>query len=127
MMGKTLAPALGPAGLDNWKVTIALLTGVVAKEVVVSTLGTIYAEEKGDRAGASLRAALAADPFFTPLRAYALMVFVLLYMPCAATLAVARRELNSWRWTAGMLGLSLGTAYALAAAVFWTGRLLGLR
>ena len=50
IMGKALAPALGPAGLDNWKVTIALLTGVVAKEVVVSTLGTIYAGENGDRA-----------------------------------------------------------------------------
>ena len=97
---------------------------MVAKEVVVSTLGTLYAPG-GDEKSEGLRTALRADPFFTPLRAYTLMVFILLYVPGVATLAMARRELNSWAWAAGMAAMNLGVAYLLAGAVFWTGRLLG--
>jgi ferrous iron transport protein B len=124
MIGKVLAPALAPAGLGNWKIAMSLFSGFVAKEIVVSTMGTLYSLGE-DNAEPDLRSALRADPFFTPLRAYALMVFVLLYTPCLASVAVARRELNSWKWTLLMVGMSIAIAYLTAAAVWWTGGMLG--
>jgi len=124
IMGRAVAPAFAPIGLDHWQTAVALGAGVVAKEVVVSTLGTLYASG-GNEKSAGLRAALRADPFFTPLRAFTLMVFILLYIPCVATIAMARRELNSWAWAAGMMAMNLGVAYLVAGAVFWGGRLLG--
>jgi len=125
-IGKAVAPAFEPVGLGDWKIGIALFAGFVAKEVVVSTMGTIYSlgETRGE--SPELREELRADPFFTKLRAYAFMVFVLLYVPCLATVAVAFRELGSWKWTALMVAMSLAVAYALAGAAYWGGRLLGL-
>ena len=74
----------------------------------------------------TLRERIRSDDFFTPLKAYALMVFVLLYVPCLATVAVAYRELGSWKWTAVMVIMTTGVAYLLAGSVYWGGRLLGL-
>jgi ferrous iron transport protein B len=125
-IGGVMAPVLGPAGLGNWKVAMSLFAGFVAKEIVVSTMGTLYSLGEAPNESPDLRAALRADPFFTPLRAFAMMVFVLLYTPCLASVAVARRELGSWKWTLVMVGSSLMVAYLLATATWWGGKLLGL-
>jgi len=141
--GGALAPVFAPIGLDNWRVSVALTTGFAAKEIVVSTMGTLYALEDvdvpratelsgaaaGDPEAAELTALagrIRADGFFTPLRAYAFMVFVLLYVPCLATVSVAYRELGSLKWTAVMVGMTVGIAYLLAGVVYWTGTLLGI-
>ncbi len=125
-IGRGIAAVLEPAGLGDWKVGVSLFAGFAAKEIVVSTMSTLYSlgesgGEKGD-----LRAVLRADPFFSPLRAYAMMVFVLLYAPCMATVAVTYRELGSWKWAALMLVSTTTAAYLASAAVWWGGKLLGL-
>jgi len=125
-LGQAISPVLSPVGLGDWKVGTALLAGLGAKEVVVSTLGTLYSlgeTEKGmtDELGARLQA----DPFFNGLRAYVLMVFVLVYIPCLATVAVVMRETRSLRWPAFMVGYTTGLAWVVSGAVYWVGRLAG--
>lgn len=102
--GHWLAPVFAPLGF-SWHETVALLSGFVAKEVIVSTLGVVY-HAAGEDAGLmahSLSASL------NPAAGLALMVFTLLYMPCLATMAVIRREAGGWRWTlvSTLLGLVL--------------------
>ncbi len=126
-IGRAISPVLMPVGLNDWKISIALLTGFVAKEIVVSTMGTLYSLEGADEESPDIREALMADPFFSPLRAYALMVFILLYMPCIAVLAVAYRELGSWRWTALMVLMTTTVAYVTSGLVWWIGRLVGFQ
>jgi len=125
-LGGLIAPALKPAGLNDWRIAVSLMAGAAAKEVVVSTMGTLYSLGESSEHSKDLKQAIKADPFFSPLRAYAMMVFVLLYIPCIATIVVAHRELGSWKWTATMVGMSVGVAYILSAAVWWIGNLVGL-
>jgi ferrous iron transport protein B len=134
--GRLIAPALRPIGLGDWRIGVTLTTGLAAKEIVISTLSTLYSLDRdpaGSPSGANpaeartqaLRDRIAADGFLTPLRAYALMTFILLYVPCLATIAVARRELGSWKWTALMIAMTVSVAYLTAGAVYWLGVLLG--
>jgi ferrous iron transport protein B len=127
--GRALAPALAPIGLSDWRVGVALTMGFAAKEIVVSTFGTLFSLGSGDEvaeeAGA-LGERLRQDPFFNPLRAYTLMVFVLLYVPCLATVAVAFRELGSWKWAVFLVLNTISVAYLAAGTVYWGGMLLGL-
>jgi ferrous iron transport protein B len=92
--------------------------------VLVSTLGTIYSIGAAGDTTMSLTQALAADPMFSPVSAYALMVFVLLYAPCLPTVAVIRRETNSWKWAAFSVTYSTLLAWAAAFAVVQIGRLI---
>ncbi len=115
-IGTLLAPLLKPAGFGSWQAAVALFFGVLAKEVVVGTLGTLYGtgEEK-------LGAVIAHQ--FTPLTAYAFMVMSLVYIPCIATIGVIRRETNSWKWTAFAVGYSLFLGWFLAVAIYQIGKL----
>jgi ferrous iron transport protein B len=116
--GAALAPLFRPAGFDAWQAAVALIVGVGAKEAVVSTLGVLYgAGEEG------LSNVL--QTTFTPLSAYAFMVMTLLYIPCAATIAVIRRETGSWRWTLFAVAYTLIVGWAAAVLVYQGGRLLG--
>jgi ferrous iron transport protein B len=132
-----VAPALAPAGLGSWEMAGTLLSGMVAKEVVVATLWQVHAPQDGsddDRAedaegesglSGPLRASLAASSGGHPgPAAAALLVFVLLYVPCVATVAAIRQELGG-RWAALSVGMSLTVAWLAATAVFQGGRLLG--
>ncbi|OGV55463.1 MAG: ferrous iron transport protein B, partial [Lentisphaerae bacterium GWF2_52_8] len=112
------------AGFD-WKENIALLGGFAAKELIVGTMGTAYAMGNADANETSLSSRLAADPSWSPLRAFAFMVFVMLYAPCLATIAVIKTETNSWRWP--FFALAFNTAFAFLAAmlVYQAGCLLG--
>ena len=97
MFGKAINPVLKPLGFD-WKIGVSLVAGLAAKEVVVSTLGTIYAVGGDTLHPQALTDYLQNDPDFTPLVALTLMLFILIYPPCIAALAVIKRETGSWKW-----------------------------
>lgn len=113
-IGTVIAPVFSPLGFGNWQAAVALLFGMVAKEVVVATLTSVL--------GGST-AALAT--IFTPLTAYAFMVFVLLYIPCFATIGTIKQESNGWRWPLIMVCVTLVTAFIVSFLVFHVGLLLG--
>ncbi|MEW5784675.1 MAG: ferrous iron transport protein B [Bacillota bacterium] len=117
-IGTVFAPLLSLAGFGRWEAAAALIFGLLAKEVVVSTLAVIYgAAETG------LTEVIAAA--WTPLSAYAFMVMTLIYIPCVATIAAIRKETNSWGWTGFAVGYSLLLGWLMAILVFQLGRLLG--
>jgi len=167
--GQVVAPALAPLGFGTWEAASSLITGVIAKEIVVGTMAEIYApateqkreepaptlgedlreiavsfgsaaraaasnvvstwsvsslstEEKADRA--SLKVVL--QRTFTPLSAYAFMIFVLLYVPCMVVAVAMRQEFGSWKWFGVACVSQTALAWIAAFAVFQGGRLLGL-
>lgn len=112
--GHLLEPAIAPLGFD-WKIGVGLLASLAAREVIVSTLAQIYAATDE---GTSLRSAIASDvdprtgrPVFDPPTVAALLVFFVFALQCLSTLAVMRRETNSWRWPAFAFGYLLALAY----------------
>lgn len=111
-------------GAVHWQIGAALLTGLVAKEAVVSTLGILYINEALEELTSALGIALSA--YFTPLSAYALMVFVLLYAPCFAAIATAKKELGSWKWTLFTVAFQCGVAWLVSMIVYQVGSLLGI-
>lgn len=130
-LGRLIEPVIEPLGFD-WKIGIGLITSFAAREVMVSTLATIYNIQDADETTVDLRTALKQDinpktgkPVFTPLVAVSLMVFFVLACQCMSTLAVVRRETNSWRWPLFMFFYMLVFAYIGSFVVFQVGRLLG--
>ena len=132
MLGQVIEPAIRPLGFD-WKTGIGLISSFAAREVMVSTMATIYnLESSGNDASASLRRILPGVTdartglkVYTPLVAVSLMVFFALACQCMSTVAVVRRETNSWRWPIFMLVLMNVMAWGASFAVFQGGRLLG--
>jgi ferrous iron transport protein B len=122
-VGKFLEPVFSPIGFD-WKMTTASIGALAAKEVFVSQLGILYAEGEADKESVPLREQLATN--YTPLQGFCMMLFCLLSIPCLATLAVIKRELNSWK-AAGveMVGL-FALAYIMTLMVYQIGSLLGI-
>jgi len=118
-IGSVLAPLLAPAGFGNWEAAAALIFGILAKEVVVGTLGVLYGMDE-----AGLSQAIAQH--WTPLSAYAFMVMTLIYVPCMAVIGAIRQETNSWGWTVFAIAYSLVLGWVMAVLVFQGGRLLGL-
>jgi ferrous iron transport protein B len=124
-LGQAIAPVMAPCGF-GWKQNVALITGLAAKEVVVSTLGTLYGVDEADsKQHDALRTALGSDPAMSPLKAYAFLVFVLLYVPCVSALAMIRAETGKWRWVGFALFVYTGVAWLMSAAAYQCGRLLG--
>ncbi|MEN6304769.1 MAG: ferrous iron transport protein B, partial [Armatimonadia bacterium] len=124
-LGKTLEPAMKPLGFD-YKVATGLFAGLAAKEIIVSTFGTIYSLEGTDEKSQELRSALRADPGLNPLVAFTLMVFVLIYIPCVSTVAAIYKETCSWKWTLFSVGYTCALAWVVGFVVYQTGMLLGL-
>lgn len=118
-VGSFLAPIFKLAGFGTWQATVALITGLGAKEAVVSTLGTVYAA--GD--GASLTAVI--EQAFTPLTSLAFMVMTLLYCPCAATIGAIKRETNSRKWATAAVIYTCVIGWIAAVLVYQIGILLG--
>lgn len=112
-LGKLLEPVVAPLGFD-WKLGIALLTGIAAKEIVVSTMGTLYSLGDVDENSQNLRGRLLANPHYNKAMALALMVFVLLYIPCAAASIVFHKEAGAWKWTAFYAGYTMTVAWIMA-------------
>jgi len=120
-IGKTIAPLFAPLGID-WRGSAAILTGFVAKEIVVSTLGILYAaEEKSDTLANAL---LSSD--MTRLSAFAMMVFVLLYLPCLATIAAIMQETGHLKWTIFSIAYNTSVAWSAAFCIYQGGKALGL-
>lgn len=125
MIGKAVEPVIEPLGF-NWKIGVGLIAAFSAKEVLVSTLGTIYSVgEAGDGADIALSSALQADPTLSPLVALSLMIFVLLYTPCLATIAVIYRETGGWKWPIFTAVYSVVVAWIVSFVIFNTGKLMG--
>ena len=126
VIGRILVPVLAPAGLGMWQVGVALLSGISAKEVVVSSFAVLFGVSNAN-SPAGMAAIVSnihsLNPDFGPLNAYCLMLFCLLYVPCAATVATVKKESGSWKFTLKMLAMQLGLAWAVSALVFQTGRL----
>lgn len=123
-IGKAISPIFAPLGFD-WRVTVGLLGSTLAKEIMVSTMGVVYGVGEVDEQDESLIKAVQTRSGLTRLTALALMIFVLLYMPCLATIAVMYRELGSARWTAAVIGIHFTTAYALSLLVVQVGSAMG--
>ena len=124
-IGHFVEPVLRPLGFD-WKIGVGLVACTAAKEVMISTLGTIYSVGADADDDDNLITFLSEDPDFNPAVALSLMVFSLLYMPCLATLAVMKRETNSWKWPAMSAGLGIILAWVFAFAVYHIALLAGL-
>ena len=122
--GKAINPVLEPLGFD-WKMGVSLVAGLAAKEVVVSTLGTIYAVGGDTDHPQALTDYLQHDPHFTPLIALTLMLFVLIYPPCIAALAVIKRETGSWKWMLFMFFYENAFAWIACFIFYNIGRALG--
>jgi len=115
-LGSVFAPLLKPAGFGFWQAGVALSFGILAKEVVVGTLGTLYGVEEIGLTGVI-------QTQFTPLSAYAFMVMALVYIPCLAAIATIKRETN-WRWTGLAVGYSLVLGWGLAVLIYQIGAFL---
>ena len=131
-LGHAIEPVIRPLGFD-WKIGVALIASFAAREVLVSTLSIIYntgkeGTEESDSLMQAIRDAKRDDgtPVWTPLTAVTLMVFFVLAIQCMSTVAVVRRETNSWAWTLFMVAYMTGLAYAAAFLTFQGGRLLGM-
>ncbi|KQL40017.1 ferrous iron transporter B [Bacillus sp. FJAT-25509] len=119
MIGGILTPILAPLGFGTWQAGASLLTGFLAKEVVVSAMNIIYHVPNAH----SLQGILSTQ--FSALSAFSFMVFVLLYVPCLATVATIRKETGSAKWTYFSVGYALVIAYILALIIYQIGSLLG--
>lgn len=120
-MGKTISPLFSPIGID-WRGGVALLTGFVAKEIVVSTMAVLYAAEKESDA---LKKTLLSS-VMTPLSALSMMAFVLLYLPCLATVAAIRRETGSLKWMFFSIVYNTSVAWFVAFLVYQGGKTFGV-
>jgi len=125
---RTIEPAMQPLGFD-WKITAGIVSAIAAREVIISALSTIYSVGTGEET--VLREALKNDvgpdgnPVYTPLVAVSLMVFFVFALQCMSTLAVARRELNSWFWPAVMWLYMFALAYGFSLVIYQGGQMLG--
>lgn len=123
-IGKWLVPVFAPVGLGFWQIIVALIAGISAKEVVVSSCAVLFGVMNAtSAAGMQSFAATLESIGFGPLNAFCLMVFCLLYIPCAATLATIRKESNSWKWMFFTAAFQLIVAWVVTFAVYQIGRL----
>lgn len=122
-IGHALEPLLRPMGFD-WRIGTALIGALAAKEVFVAQMGIVFAVGEADQRSEALRFQLKNS--YSPLVAFCIMLFCLVSAPCMATIAVTKRESNSWKWALFQLGSLTVLAYMLTVVVFQTGTLLGI-
>jgi ferrous iron transport protein B len=135
-LGHFIEPVLRPMGAD-WKIGVGLVSSFAAREVFVSSMSVIYSVEEQDgddddtlrgRLRDRLREEKRPDgsPVYTPALCVSLMIFFVFAMQCLSTIAVVRRETNSWKWALFQLAFMTGTGYLLAVAAWQTAQFLGL-
>lgn len=122
-IGKAIEPAIEPLGFD-WKMGIGLVSGVGAKELIVSTLGVLYANQEVDSAESEAQIAAALKTVTTPAAALAYMLFVLIYFPCLATLIAIKKETKGWGWAIFTAVYTTALAWIVAFTVFQIGKML---
>ena len=121
MIGTTIAPIFAPLGFGTWQAAVAILAGLSAKEVVVSTFGTLAGMEGDDEAGITHLI----QNSFTPLSGFSFMAFTLLYTPCIAVIGAIKNETNGYRWALTMCGITVVTAYIVSFLIYNIGLLVG--
>ncbi len=117
VFGRFIAPVFAPLGFGEWRASVSILTGVIAMEAVVSTMSVLYGVDLGSLGGLLSSA-------FSPVAAYAFLVFILLYMPCMSAFATIRREMGGWRWAAGAAAFQTVLAWTISFFVYQCGSLL---
>lgn len=120
-IGKSISFIFGPLGFESWQSALSLLTGIIAKEIVVSNMMIVYglAETASREMLSSVLSGV-----FTQLTAYSFMIFVLLYTPCVAVIGVVKRETNSWKWTIFSVVYQFAIAWFVAMLVYQIGSLI---
>ncbi len=132
-IGKFIEPAIRPLGFD-WKIGVSIVTGIAAKEIVVSTMGVLYgAEFIDDGASDALKKAINEEVYssgekkgkkiFTPLVSISFLIFILIYFPCIAVIAAVKKESGSWKWATFLMFYTTGLAWLLSFAVYQIGSL----
>jgi ferrous iron transport protein B len=129
--GRVIEPLIAPLGFD-WRIGVGLISSFAARETIISTLGIVYNvggenSETPDSLIGAVKAARRANgqPIWSPLVALSLMIFFALACQCMSTLAIVRRETNSWRWPLFMIGYMFVLAYVASFLTYQGGRLLG--
>lgn len=121
MIGNFIAPIFAPLGFGTWQAAVALIAGLAAKEVIVSTFGTLGGLDAEDEGGITH---LIHDTF-TPLSAYSFMAFTLLYVPCFGTIGAIKQETNGYKWALMMCAITITTAYIVSFLIYNIGILAG--
>jgi ferrous iron transport protein B len=127
IIGRSIEPVMKPLGFD-WRLSVSILSGLAAKEVVVSTLGVIFQSDT-NAGNSSLVAKIQSQrdssgkPLFSPLAAFSFMLFILTYFPCIGVVAAIRRESGTWKWPAFVVVYTTGLAWLLSFIVYQSGRL----
>ena len=127
ILGKLLVPLLAPAGLGMWQIAVALIAGISAKEVVVSSFSVLFGVANANSADGMAKImenVHSINPSFGPLNAYCLMLFCLLYVPCVAAVATIKKESGSWKFTLGLMVFEILLAWVVSTLVFQIGSLL---
>ena len=124
-IGRVLIPVLRPAGLGDWRIAVALISGLSAKEVVVSSFSVLFGINNiNSAAGMGQLSGILGGIGFGGVNAYALMIFCLLYSPCIAAVATIKKETGSMKWTIGMVLFQLAVAWTASVLVFQLGSLV---
>ena len=124
-IGKLCEPVMKPLGLD-WRASVSLLSGAAAKEIVVSTLGVLYSVEDAESNSVSLSQYLIASGNYSRAAALAMMIFVLLYFPCIATISAIAQEAGGWKWALFSVVYNTALAWVVAFAAYHIGGFLGI-
>jgi ferrous iron transport protein B len=120
-IGRAIAPVFIPAGFGQWQAAVTLIFGILAKEAVVGIFGTLFAGAEGM---GSLGHVIGIELGWTPLIAYAFMVMCLIYVPCMATVAIIKRETNSWKWPGFTVVYTLVLGWIVATLIYQIGSLI---
>lgn len=124
-IGMFIVPFFAPIGLGHWQIALALIAGISAKEVVVSSCAVLFGVSNiTSTAGMDTLAGILGGAGFGALNAYCLMVFCLLYVPCAAALATIKKESGSWKWTGFVALFQIGVAWVAAFCIYQIGGLV---
>lgn len=124
-MGKWLVPVMNFAGLGQWQLVLALISGVAAKEVVVSSMAVLYGIGNiSSIEGMETLSGILSGSGFTALNAYSMMIFCLLYIPCIASIVTIKKETNSWKTTFVAMAMQLGLAWIISTLFYQVGRMI---
>lgn len=116
-VGKVVAVVFAPLGFGEWRATVATITGLIAKETIVGTMGVLFAHNSGD----SHQLWSAVQATYTPLSAYSLLVFNLLCAPCVAAISTIHKEMGDVRWTLRAVGFQTLVAYSMSFIIYQLG------
>ncbi len=116
ILGEAVSPIIAPLGFGTWQAGATLIPGFLAKEVIISSMAILYSSSEDGLVHVIQQQ-------FTPLSAYAFMIFILLYVPCISTVATIRKETCSWKWTLFALIYPIITAYGLTLAFYQISKL----